>query len=317
MSSGGGNSGNTKTTTTQQPWSGQQGSLDNLYAQANNLQSGYMPQYFPQSTVSGLTSGQQGDISNLSSLGNYGSSALNAANSGVAGLASQGNSQFQQGQNSAQNALLQQSSGADLSAQNPYFQQMAQTTLANTMPSINASFANGNRSDSGLAARASSEGANDAIGQLAYQNYQTGLQNQLTAAGQESTNYDNANKTTVAAGAVAPTIYGAQLEGGQDAYNADSQTQAQNQAQLTNQVNQWNYNQNLPYNMLGMYDNYISGSYGGSTTQSTPYSSNGTANALGGALGGAATGATIGSAAGPYGTAIGAVGGALAGYFSS
>jgi hypothetical protein len=107
------------------------------------------------------------------------------------------------------------------------------------------------------------------------------------------------------------------LQGGQDAYNADSQTQNQNQAQLTNLVNQWNYNENLPYNMLGMYDNYISGSYGGSQTQTQPYYSNGTANQLAGVAGGLTTGATIGSAAGPYGTAIGAGVGALAGYFSS
>ncbi len=79
--------------------------------------------------------------------------------------------------------------GAMLTARNPYFQQMAATTLANTMPQIQSAYAGAGRDDSGLAARAASEGANDAIGGLAYQNYNQGLQNQLTAQQNIAGNY--------------------------------------------------------------------------------------------------------------------------------
>jgi len=86
-------------------------------------------------------------------------------------------------------------SGATASANNPYFQQMANTTAANVLPQIEGQFNRGNRLDSGLASRAVGEGLGDSIGGLAYNNYQQGLQqmmqgansylgNQLSAAGQ-------------------------------------------------------------------------------------------------------------------------------------
>lgn len=72
--------------------------------------------------------------------------------------------------------------GNMLSAKNPYFQQMAATTAANVQPTIEGQFAAGNRSDSGLGARALGLGLGDAIGGLAYNNYQQGLQQQESAA---------------------------------------------------------------------------------------------------------------------------------------
>lgn len=73
--------------------------------------------------------------------------------------------------------------GKYLSADNPYFQQMSDTLKANILPGINAQFANSGRGNSGLAARAASEGLGDSIGNLAYQNYQQGLTQQQNAAG--------------------------------------------------------------------------------------------------------------------------------------
>ncbi len=73
-------------------------------------------------------------------------------------------------------------SGGMLSADNPYFQQMANKISASVLPQIASQFANGNRLDSGLATRAQAEGLGDSIGSLAYQNYQQGLGQQQSAA---------------------------------------------------------------------------------------------------------------------------------------
>ena len=81
-----------------------------------------------------------------------------------------------------QDTLNQFANGSMLSANNPYFQQMAATTAANVMPQLQSQFDAGNRLDSGLATRAASEGLSDSIGGLAYNNYQQGLQQAQSAA---------------------------------------------------------------------------------------------------------------------------------------
>lgn len=64
--------------------------------------------------------------------------------------------------------------------------------------------------------------------------------------------------------------------------------------------------------MLGMYQGYTGGQYGGSQTVSTPYYQNKGANILGGVAGGAA----MGSAFGPYGALGGAALGGLTAAFA-
>lgn len=72
--------------------------------------------------------------------------------------------------------------GSNLSASNPYFKQMADNITAQVLPSIEGQFAAGNRMNGGLAANAAASGLGNAIGGLAYQNYQQGLQQQQSAA---------------------------------------------------------------------------------------------------------------------------------------
>lgn len=86
------------------------------------------------------------------------------------------------------------------------------------------------------------------------------------------------------------------------------------QAQLSDQVARWNYEQNLPYTMLQDYLTQLQGGASLGGTQTARQSGGGSSRATG-ALGGAATGAAIGSAFGPVGTGIGAAGGALYGLF--
>jgi hypothetical protein len=128
-----------------------------------------------------LASGQQTNTMGLPTIQNIaGGNLLNTGGQPTLQQAAAGQLANTQGQPT----LNQFASGADLSATNPYFSQMAQNVSAQVLPQIQAQFAGGNRLDSGLATRAASEGLGSAIGNLAYQNYQQGLQQQQQAAAQ-------------------------------------------------------------------------------------------------------------------------------------
>jgi hypothetical protein len=94
------------------------------------------------------------------------------------------------------------------------------------------------------------------------------------------------------------------------AYNAYGQLQAQNQNQINAAIDQWNYNQALPWNTLGLYQGLISGGYGGqgASQMTQPYYSNTGSNVLSGILGGATLGAGL---LGPSG--LGLIGGSSGG----
>lgn len=85
------------------------------------------------------------------------------------------------------------------------------------------------------------------------------------------------------------------------------------QQAITDDMNRWNYNQNLPRDAASWYASQVAGLGGLGGTQYTqaPRTSGG----AGGALGGGITGAQLGSTFGPIGTAIGGGLGALAGWF--
>jgi len=91
--------------------------------------------------------------------------------------------------------------------------------------------------------------------------------------------------------------------------------QAQDQRETNADVSRWNYQQELPYEMLRRYRGFVAGDYGGQTQTTAPMP---TTNPALGTLGGAASGAAVGSQIYPgWGTAIGAVVGAGMGYFGS
>lgn len=80
---------------------------------------------------------------------------------------------------------------------------------------------------------------------------------------------------------------------------------------IDDRVNRFNYDQQLPQQLLDQYMGRVSGNMGMNTTSTQPVYRNQTAGALGGAMGGA----QLGSMFGPWGTAIGAIGGGLLGGF--
>lgn len=119
-----------------------------------------------------------------------------------------------------------------------------------------------------------------ATGQLS-NNFQTGLQQKLAAAAGLSSNYNTANQQAIQNELAIPGLASANTNNAATQFNVGSAQQQQNQAELSDLVNKWNYNQNLPLNMLNAYQSATSGNYGSTNTLTQPYFTNPLANALG------------------------------------
>lgn len=124
-----------------------------------------------------------------------------------------------------------------------------------------------------------------ATGQLS-NNYQTALQQMLSAGQGMSNNYNTGNQQAIQNEVALPGLLGANTNNAATQFNVGATQQAQNQSELTDMVNKWNYNQNLPLNMLNAYQQATSGNYGSTNTLTQPYFSNPLANAIGTGIGG-------------------------------
>lgn len=238
--------GSTTTTQKSDPWSGQQPYLKDVFGQAQGLYNAEGPGYFPEGSVQPFNAGQDAAFGSIYGLGMQGGTpALGAAAGNLTGTLN----------------------GDYLNAGNPYFANMAGRVMSEVMPRINSQFEMGGRGDSGLAARAAAMGATDALGALAYQNYGDERGNQLKAAG------------------LAPSIDQGVFSNLNTGLNAATAYQTQDQNQLNDLVNRWNYEQNLPWNKLGNYSQMIQGNYGGTTTGSSTQPSNTFGSLLGAGLG--------------------------------
>jgi hypothetical protein len=297
---GGSGGGNTTTVQKSDPWSGVQQPLLNAYSQAENLYENpaNYPQYFQGQQVAPLTSQQNSAINNAVNLG-LGSNPLMSSASNQ--LQSTINGDYLNS-NPVYSDLANYANGNMLSAGNPYFQGMAQQISNAVTPAVNSSFESAGRYGSGAHANALSSALSNEIGNLAYQNYNQGQQNQLSAAGTLGNAYQNERAQQLQAAMLAPQSYNAQLQGANTALNASSIPQQQQQNEINAAMNEFNYNQNLPYQMNQQYLGLLTSNPFQTGTTTQPYFTNQAAGALGGGL----SGALIGSQIAPgIGTAIG------------
>lgn len=232
-------------------------------------------------------------------------------------------------------------------ANNPYFNAAVQSAIRpvtqnfqeQVLPGINQGAQEAGQfggSRQGIAQGLAARGYTDTIGDIATNMgnsaYAQGLQAQQ-AAGQLGLGFAGQGLGALSsAGQLGSSLYGTGLTGqGQSQALAGSAQAAlgaggalvnqigqqrtdMTQAQLNDQVNRWNYQQNLPYTMISDYLSMLNGAQGGSTVAQQSGGSSG--NRMTGALGGAATGAALGTAIMPgIGTGIGAGAGALYGLF--
>lgn len=261
--------GNTTTVQKSDPWSGQQPYLEDLFRQAQVQFNNYHPQYFPGQTVAPFDPLQTQAINQTAQV---------AQNNPTAGNAS-----------SAVNNYL---GGSYLNQQNPYFNQVAQSTLGQVVPQLESQFAAGNGMNRPGAAYAVGQGAASAVGNLAYQDYQNQQANQLKAA------------------FLAPQIQSMPYTDIAQMFNAGAANQSQNQAGINADINKFNFQQSLPFEQMNQYANLISGNYGGTSTLTQPYFQNNSgSNAALGGLGGMALGGLLG---GSSGAGIGGTLGSLA-----
>lgn len=282
--------GSTTTTQSSSPWSGEQPYLTDIYAQAQNLNKNSTPQYYPNNTYAGLTPQQNGIMSQMINYGTSGgTTGLQAANQNLTstlspGYTSQTGGTFGQGNSVLSNEM---SSGYLNPWNSPSFGTVVNNTLGSVIPATSASFINGGRSDSGLAQRAQTMAATDAVGNLAQSQYNTNQNIQNSAASQSANNYLTQQGNQVKAAAIAPIVDQATSGNLGTALQTAGMNQTNNQNQISADMARYNYNQMLPYNQLSMYEQAIAGmgNPGGTTTSTQPYFSNTLGNVTSAATG--------------------------------
>lgn len=132
-------------------------------------------------------------------------------------------------------------------------------------------------------------------------------------------NYANERQLQSQAAGQAPLASQAAIQTNNAVGQAGAALQGQSQNQINAAMNQWNYNQNLPYNNLSNYMNTVNSlAHGQTTTNTQPVYQNTAGNAIGGAatgaaLGGMVAGASDGAIGGPVGMGVGAGLGLLGG----
>lgn len=230
------------TTTINEPWSGIQPYLKNLYTRANTAYSTPL-KYYSGSTVAGLSDQTQGALQGITNMGMQGAPFMASGN----------------------NLLNQTLQGGYLNS-NPYLDQTydraAQAVTRNfsdaVMPGLGAQFSMAGRLGSGAhqnAADWAMTNLGNSLGGLATDiyggNYAQERQNQMGALG------------------MVPGMQQAGFYGLNQALGAGQLYDAQNQAQLTDKVNRFNFGQMEPWQRLNMYQSAITGGNAGGGTSTT------------------------------------------------
>lgn len=206
---------------------------------------------------------------------------------------------------------LRSTAGGDYldASTNPYLAPQAERILADVLPRITSQYAAAGRQNSGMAARAASEGATDALGGLFMENYNRERGNQL-AAQQALAGYGESalGRQLQGAGAMAD-IYGQERGLQQQAMqmapalsDLDYQDIARlqevgnvredlNQQAINEAMQRFQFENRAPWDQLALYQGALQGTYGGSNTQTQT----GPRRSVGaGVLGGGAAGAGLG-----------------------
>lgn len=344
MSKGGSN-----TSTTVQdnsPWGPAQPALEQILGGASsayNSGQGFAP--YPGSTVAPFSSQTNQALTGIANTANAGNPLGTASQNAALGVLNSGGQtpgmsaaasgyQGLLGANSTPNAVANDLSGyangSYVNGGSPQFLQALDAQSGKLTDDINRTYSNdgrygstaqtndiidqvGNLRDSAIANQIQQQQGNQiqAAGMLSGEQ-QTGIANQTGLLGSiGSLGQQGANNLATFSG-LAPSIYSQQYAPYTELAGAGNAYDTQNQNQLTGQVNQFNTQQQQPWNLLNAYMSAITGASGNSGTQSstatTPQPS-----PLQGLLSGGLLGGQLGSMFGPIGTGIGALGGGILG----
>ena len=279
--------GGSKTVTQQTssaPWQGQQPYLTDIFSEAQRLYREPGPDYFPGSTVVPF-SPQTEQALNMSE-----QMALQESPIQQAGA--------QEYLNTLQGDYLGGSpffQGAFESQVRPMVQQFTQEALPGLQSSFTSAGMRGGSAEQAAAGRAMdsfTRALSDTGGELAYRNYAN----------------ERNRQAQFAQGAPAYAL--SRFQDAQQLANVGGAREGLAQAQLADEINRFNFNQNVQQDQLANYLGLVQGGYGSEGTSTQPYFRNVGASILGGGLTGAMLGNTLGIGAG-----AGAGLGALAGLF--
>lgn len=282
MGGGGGGLSSTTQTSTQAPYLS--GPVQNAGAAASYLYNtpDAWPQYFPGSTVAGFTPAQQTALGQTETIAGQPSPiTAPATNFGVNSLS--GNYLYGNPANAPLTALASGQLTNPMS--NPAFGSMISQVAAQTLPSIVGNFVGGGAGNNPMMGFSAGQGLGSALSPMLSQLYSSGLNTQLQAAQGLGGLYNQGvglmGQTAQNAGSLEglPFINPSQL------FSAGGMQQQQNQADLTSQVQRYNYGQTLPENMIGWLEGIGDQAPGGTGSLTTPYYTNQIANMLGYATG--------------------------------
>jgi|SRR5690348_3625419 len=253
------------TTTTQAPPSYMLPYISTALGYANNLQGSQGPQYYPGQQVAGFNPLQNQAFSGIRSLA--GRNPYRAA--------TDFNNSLLTGNFSGPEVQLQQMGMGNNT--NPYLDQMYQQGAGQIENSLTSQFAGAGRNveaSQPMEGKALGDFANNLYGG-AYENDQNRAlaANQLLAGMQQNAVGNAQNLTNSKLG-----LQGALM-------GAGNQIQGLSQQQIDANMAKYNYYQQLPYQMLQQYEQFLGGVQPGSQ-QSNPYFTNPMANALGTGLAG-------------------------------
>ena len=264
MSKGSQPAGNT--TTTQTPPSYMYPYIGTGLSQAASLLGSGGPQYYPGPLVAGFSTPQQAAMSGIDSLAQKGTQAGNAGMNFDADLLG-GNFSGPQANLAAMGAG---------GASNPYLNQMFQQAAGQVQNQLQSEYGQTGRNVS-----ASAPMMGQTLDNLATQIYGG-------AYAQDQANALAANQTLgneqMGGLANAPALNAMQFGNLGQEMNVGGMVQNQAQNLINANMGKYNYYQQLPYQQLQQYEQFLSGLQPGSQ-QSNPYFSNPTANALNTALG--------------------------------
>jgi hypothetical protein len=280
----GGSQGSTTTVNNQDPWSGQQPYLQDVFGEAQNLYQSETPSFFPASTVTPFAAEttQAMDAQKQRAIG--GSPLEAAAQNQTLGTA-QGAYLGAGGQ--GQSELLKTAQGGYTGGQNPNLAAMAQSVSDVIQPGVASQFAAANRVGSGAHETEYARQMANAMAPIAYQDYGMERQAQLGAVGALEDQFAQERMHQMSAIQNAPGMAQIDYRNIGQLGQVGQQQESMGQAQLADQIQRFNFSQTLPANKLAAYQQAIGGNFGGvsQTTQPT-YRPSWAAGALGGGMAG-------------------------------
>lgn len=279
----------TTTATSSAPWDKQQPFLEHGFDEARNLYDSDVPQYYDGSTVAPFSTQTQTALDLQQKRAELGSPILNDAQDQLAST--------MRGDYLNNNPYLQSAIDAASSGITRNYREAIRPGIDSTFERAGRYGSNAYQTMQDQAQDTLAKNLGNVASQLSYADY-----------GRERQLQDQAMQ-------LAPAFAQADYDDIKQLGDVGSIYDAQSQAELSADIDRFNFEQTKPYNKLGQYLAMIQGGYGGTQNTTTPFFSNRGANMLSGGLAGLGAAGRLGMGGGDFGTwalgGLGALGGLL------